>query len=262
VLPNPDNSCAYDSPLPTARCDSPPADGSTADALTADGSTADSSPTDSSTAARTACSNMDGPTTGPQGRRPPYRSDRFSIDAMGCNPTIAQSILDAGADYLLAVKSLPPRRRGTTSQPFTPTSKAISKPRRPTRSRKSKQWTRSTAASRSAITPSPIRSIGMPQNPPIRAPRAFPSSPPSPWSRAASSAATRSKPNGDPISPPAPCRRRPSPRRRAAIGRSKTSHFALNLVRQVADKRSIKRRRKRASWDPQYLLEILGPLRR
>jgi hypothetical protein len=32
-------------------------------------------------------------------------------------------------------------------------------------------------------------------------------------------------------------------------------HFALNLVRQVADKRSIKRRRKRAAWDPQYLLE-------
>jgi predicted transposase YbfD/YdcC len=38
-------------------------------------------------------------------------------------------------------------------------------------------------------------------------------------------------------------------------------HFALNLVRQVADKRSIKRRRKRAAWDPTYLLEILGPLR-
>jgi hypothetical protein len=39
-------------------------------------------------------------------------------------------------------------------------------------------------------------------------------------------------------------------------------HFALNLVRQVADKRSIKRRRKRASWDPKYLLEILGPPQR
>ena len=26
--------------------------------------------------------------------------------------------------------------------------------------------------------------------------------------------------------------------------------IALNLVRQVADKRSIKRRRKRAAWDP------------
>ncbi|MBV9532541.1 MAG: ISAs1 family transposase [Bradyrhizobium sp.] len=35
-------------------------------------------------------------------------------------------------------------------------------------------------------------------------------------------------------------------------------HFALNLVRQVDDKRSIKRRRKCASWDPNYLLEILG----
>jgi predicted transposase YbfD/YdcC len=38
-------------------------------------------------------------------------------------------------------------------------------------------------------------------------------------------------------------------------------HFALNLVRQAADKRSIKRRRKRAAYDPQYLLQILGPLR-
>ena len=31
-----------------------------------------------------------------------------SIDAMGCNPTIAQSILDAEADYLLAVKDNQP----------------------------------------------------------------------------------------------------------------------------------------------------------
>ena len=37
-------------------------------------------------------------------------------------------------------------------------------------------------------------------------------------------------------------------------------HFALNLVRQVADKRSIKRRRKRAAWDPKNLLDILGPM--
>jgi hypothetical protein len=35
-------------------------------------------------------------------------------------------------------------------------------------------------------------------------------------------------------------------------------HFALNLIRQADDKRSIKRRRKRASWDLQYLLQILG----
>jgi len=36
-------------------------------------------------------------------------------------------------------------------------------------------------------------------------------------------------------------------------------HFALNFVRQAKDNRSIKRRRKKASWDPDYLL--LGPLR-
>jgi predicted transposase YbfD/YdcC len=37
-------------------------------------------------------------------------------------------------------------------------------------------------------------------------------------------------------------------------------HFALNLVRQVADKRSIRRRRKCAAWNPDYLTEILGTM--
>lgn len=36
-------------------------------------------------------------------------------------------------------------------------------------------------------------------------------------------------------------------------------HFALNLVRQAKDKRAIKRRRKVASWNPAYLLQILQP---
>jgi predicted transposase YbfD/YdcC len=31
-------------------------------------------------------------------------------------------------------------------------------------------------------------------------------------------------------------------------------HFALNLVRQAADKRFIKTLSRKASWDPQYLL--------
>jgi predicted transposase YbfD/YdcC len=39
-------------------------------------------------------------------------------------------------------------------------------------------------------------------------------------------------------------------------------HFAINLVRAVGDKRSIKLRRKRAAWDPQYLATILGHLPR
>lgn len=36
-------------------------------------------------------------------------------------------------------------------------------------------------------------------------------------------------------------------------------HFALNLIRGVADKRSIKSRRKLAGWDTQYLHTILSP---
>ena len=39
-------------------------------------------------------------------------------------------------------------------------------------------------------------------------------------------------------------------------------HFALNLLRQATDKRAIKRRRKVASWNPEYLLEILQPIAR
>jgi len=39
-------------------------------------------------------------------------------------------------------------------------------------------------------------------------------------------------------------------------------HFAINLVRAVKDKRSIKLRRKRAGWDPKYLGGILGALSR
>jgi predicted transposase YbfD/YdcC len=39
-------------------------------------------------------------------------------------------------------------------------------------------------------------------------------------------------------------------------------HFAINLVRAVKDKRSIRLRRKRAGWDPDYLATILGHLSR
>ena len=39
-------------------------------------------------------------------------------------------------------------------------------------------------------------------------------------------------------------------------------HFALNLVRAVDDKKSIKLRRKRAGWDTKYLADILAPLSR
>ena len=39
-------------------------------------------------------------------------------------------------------------------------------------------------------------------------------------------------------------------------------HFAINLVRNLKDKRSIKLRRKRAAWSTDYLAEILGQLAR
>ena len=39
-------------------------------------------------------------------------------------------------------------------------------------------------------------------------------------------------------------------------------HFAINLVRAIKDKRSIKLRRKRAGWNKDYLREILGILKR
>ena len=36
-------------------------------------------------------------------------------------------------------------------------------------------------------------------------------------------------------------------------------HFAVNLVRQATDKRSLKRRRKCAGWDTDYLEQLLKP---
>jgi predicted transposase YbfD/YdcC len=39
-------------------------------------------------------------------------------------------------------------------------------------------------------------------------------------------------------------------------------HFAINLVRTVSDKRSVKLRRKCATWNPDYLATILGHLAR
>ena len=36
-------------------------------------------------------------------------------------------------------------------------------------------------------------------------------------------------------------------------------HFAINLVRAVNDKRTLKLRRKAAGWSPDYLAQMLGP---
>jgi predicted transposase YbfD/YdcC len=43
-----------------------------------------------------------------------------------------------------------------------------------------------------------------------------------------------------------------------AINMAIVRHFAFNLVRTIADKRTLKNRRKRAGWDTKYLATILG----
>lgn len=47
-----------------------------------------------------------------------------------------------------------------------------------------------------------------------------------------------------------------------ALNMAIVRHFAINLVRALSDKRSIKRRRKTAGWSTDYLASILGQLKR
>src|SRR6267154_1439000 len=118
-----------------------------------------------------------------------------SIDAMGCNPNIAQSILDAKADYLLAVKDNQPTLHADIKSYFetAPCGEV------------EQDETVGKDHGRIEVRP------------------ASRNSPPSPWSRARSSVATRSRLNSDPIS--LPVRSRPPPSRMAhgGIGGSKTT---------------------------------------
>jgi hypothetical protein len=73
----------------------------------------------------------------------------ITADAMSCQRKIAQQVVDQSADYVLALKSLPPRRRGATRRPYTTMCAASSTIRRP-RSRALPTPTKATAASRPA----------------------------------------------------------------------------------------------------------------
>ena len=63
-----------------------------------------------------------------------------TIDAIACNPTIADAITGNGADFVLAVKENQPSLRGEIA--------AFSTPRRPRASRSTSTSTRTMAASR------------------------------------------------------------------------------------------------------------------
>jgi predicted transposase YbfD/YdcC len=205
-----------------------------------------------------------------------------SIDAMGCNPTIAEAIIEAKADYLLAVKDNQPTLHADIKSYFDTApsgeverSKTLGKEHGRLEIRAHSvshtvDWYASERSYPGAPRFPKLVTIGMVESRIERGEkieterRSYISS--RALSAEAFAVAVRSHWaiennlhwtldvtfNED------------QSRLRAGHGARNMAvvrHFALNLVRQAADKRSIKRRRKRASWDPQYLLQILGPLR-
>jgi predicted transposase YbfD/YdcC len=201
-----------------------------------------------------------------------------TIDAMGCNPGIAQSILDAKADYLLAVKDNQPTLHAeiesyfeTAPQAEVETSTDLDKGHgrlesRTCRVSKTIDWLESerrypgafrfpevaaiavidtkveqkgkiTTARRSYITSRPLSADAL-----ANAVRSH-------WGIENNLHWTLDVAFNEDLS-----------RLRKGHGAKNMAvvrHFAINLVRDVKDKRSIKTRRKRASRDPDYLRAIL-----
>jgi len=205
-----------------------------------------------------------------------------SIDAMGCNPDIAHTIVDAKADYLLAVKDNQPTLHAEIKSYFE-TAPATEVEKCQTLDKDhgrlelrvhtvshTVEWTTPERSYPGAFRFPRLAAVAMVESRIERGDkieterRSYISS--RPLSAKAFADAVRSHWaiennlhwtldttfNED------------QSRLRAGHGAKNMAvvrHFALNLVRQATDKRSIKRRRKRASWDPQYLLQILRPLR-
>jgi predicted transposase YbfD/YdcC len=206
-----------------------------------------------------------------------------SIDAMGCNPNIAQSILDAKADYLLAVKDNQPTLHADIKSYFetAPSSEVervetVGKDHgrievRTYRVSPVVDWYAAQRSYPGAPRLPQLTTIAMVESRIERGDKIETEQRSYISSRALSAAAFADGARGhwaiennlhwtlDVTF------KEDQSRLRAGHGAKNMAvvrHFALNLVRQLADKRSIKRRRKRAAWDPKYLLEILAPLPR
>lgn len=206
-----------------------------------------------------------------------------SIDAMGCNPNIAQSILDAKADYLLAVKDNQPTLHADIKSYFeTAPSQEVEQVETLGKDH-GRIEERTYSVSHVVDWYAPQRSYpGAPRFPQLTTiamvesriergdkieteQRSYISS------RALSAAAFADGARGhwgiennlhwtlDVTFHEDQSRLRTG---HGAKNMAVVRHFALNLVRQLKDKRSIKRRRKCAAWDPKYLFDLLGPLRR
>jgi predicted transposase YbfD/YdcC len=205
-----------------------------------------------------------------------------SIDAMGCNPNIAQSILDTGADYLLAVKDNQPTLHDDVKSYFeTAPAEEVEQVetvgkdhgRIEVRNHTGSHvvdWIASDRSYPGAPRFPKLTTIGMVESRIERGDKIETERRSYISSRALSPAAFAETVRGhwaiennlhwslDVTFNEDQSRLRTG---HGAKNMAVVRHFALNLLRQVADKCSIKRRRKRASWDTQYLLQILGPLR-
>lgn len=205
-----------------------------------------------------------------------------SIDAMGCNANIAQNILDAGADYLLAVKDNQPTLHSDVKSYFD-TAPCAEVERCETVGKEhgrleirthtvshSVDWIASERSYPGAPRFPKLATIAMVESKIERGDKVESERRSYISSRALSAAAF-----ADAVRSHWAIENNlhwtldvtfheDQSRLRAGHGAKNMAvvrHFALNLVRQANDKRSIKRRRKRAAYDPQYLLQILGPLR-
>lgn len=202
-----------------------------------------------------------------------------SIDAMGCNPTIAQAILDADADYLLAVKDNQPTLHAEVEAYFdtapaaeVEAAETLDKGHgrleiRVHKVSKAIDWIGSERSFPGAKRFPEIAVVAIVEARVERKGqvsverRSYISS--RSLSAAAFAEAVRSHWEIE------NCLhwmldvtfKEDLSRLRAGHGAANMAvvrHFALNLVRQAKDKRAIKRRRKMAAWDPTYLAEILG----
>jgi predicted transposase YbfD/YdcC len=203
-----------------------------------------------------------------------------SIDAMGCNPNIAQSILDAKGDYLLAVKDNQPTLHADIKSYFD-TAPSDELERFETLGKEHGRlevrahtvshvvdWIASDRSYPGAPRFPNLATIAMVESRIERAGKIETERRSYISSRALSAAAFAGASRGhwaiennlhwtlDVTFNEDQSRLRAG---HGAKNMAVVRHFALNLIRQLSDKRSIKRRRKRASWDPQYLLEILQP---
>lgn len=201
-----------------------------------------------------------------------------TIDAMGCNPGIAQSILDAKADYLLAVKDNQPTLHAEIESYFETAPKTEIDACEDTGKDHGRIETRLCRVSTKIDW--------------LKADRAFPGAFRFPKAAAIAVIDTRVEQKGRittarrsyitsrPLSAKALAEAvrahwgienklhwvldvafgEDQSRLRKGHGANNMAivrHFAINLVRSAADKRSIKTRRKRASWDPAYLGALL-----